>query len=81
MALRITESPETTEVGEVHPDVDIYLEQNEDGSVDVMTAYSDAPSTASAVIRFFEDGSIARVINTTPDLFHPCGSDNLVVVE
>ena len=83
MALRITESPETTEVEEVHPDIDIYLVQNDDGSVDVVSGLSNMEIVRpTRIIRFFEDGSIARLDYEpkTLSLFWKRDAEGLVIV-
>jgi hypothetical protein len=70
------------------PDVEIYLEQNADGSVDVVTGFVDnrGPDASynyfpSSVIRFFDDGSIARVKGLGTGFFHQRDSENKVVID
>jgi hypothetical protein len=60
MALKIRPTNPPPTPTKKYPDAELFLEQNADGSVDVVT--SGIPGVLdSRTIRFFDDGSIARI--------------------
>lgn len=60
MALKIRPTSPSPKPEQKHPDVELYLDQNEDGSIDVVS--TGIPGVKSSrIVRFFDDGSIARI--------------------